>query len=169
MQQEVNEVQNKDIILNSEVRDSGGKLIFGDNELCSQFLRNYIDLPGMKDVTSADIEDVSEQFVPLFAEERNADRVKRVQLKKGQENEPPFFLVSLIEHKTQVEFNVCMQIFRYMIYIWEDYEKEMEKQHKGISRQMNFKYPPILPIVYYEGRKEWTAPMDFKSRVNKSD
>ena len=46
MQQEVNEVQNKDIILNSEVRDSGGKLIFGDNELCSQFLRNYIDLLG---------------------------------------------------------------------------------------------------------------------------
>jgi len=30
-------------------------------------------------------------------------------------------------------------------------------------------YPPILPIVYYEDRDEWTAPMDFKSRVNRSD
>ncbi len=169
MQEEKKEVQNKEIILNSGVRDSGGKLIFGDNELCSQFLRDYVNLPGLKDVTSEDIEDVSDQFVPLFAEERNADRVKRVNLKKGTGEEPPFFLVSLVEHKTRVEFNVCMQIFRYMVYIWEDYEKEMEKLQEGISRQKNFRYPPILPIVYYEGRNEWTASMDFKSRVNRSD
>ena len=172
MQEEKRKVQNKetgDIILNTQVRDSGGKLIFGDNLLCSQFLRDYVDLPGLKDVTSEDIEDVSDQFVPLFAEERNADRVKRVYLKNGNGKEPPFFLVSLIEHKTYVEYNVCMQIFRYMVYIWEDYEKEMEKLHKGISKQRGFKYPPILPIVYYEGRDEWTAPMDFKSRVNRSD
>ena len=45
----------------------------------------------------------------------------------------------------------------------------MEKLHKGISKRKNFRYPPILPIVYYEGRNEWTAPMDFKSRVNRSD
>ena len=163
------EEKREDTILNSQVRDSGGKLIFGDNLLCSQFLRDYVDLPGLKDVTSEDIEDVSDQFVPLFAEERNADRVKRVQLKKGNVEEPPFFLVSLIEHKTQVEYNVSMQIFRYMVYIWEAYEKEMEKVHKGISKRKNFRYPPILPIVYYEGRNEWTAPMDFKSRVNRSD
>lgn len=55
-------------------------------------------------------------------------------LKSGGEEDPPFYLISLIEHKTQVEYNVCMQIFRYILYIWEDYEKEMEKKHKGISR-----------------------------------
>lgn len=33
-------------------------------------------------------------------------------------------LVSLIEHKTHVDYNVCMQIFRYMVYIWDSYEKE---------------------------------------------
>ena len=81
-----------------------------DNLLCSQFLRDYVDLPGLKDVTSEDIEDVSDQFVPLFAEERNADRVKRIQLKKGNVEEPPFFLVSLIEHKTQVEYNVTRSV-----------------------------------------------------------
>lgn len=57
-----------------------------------------------------------------------------------------------------------MQIFCYMVYIWESYEKE-ERREKGISRRKNFRYPPILPIVYYEGRQEWTVPLDFKSRV----
>lgn len=109
-------------IINSQVKDSGGKIIFGDNTLCSQFLRDYIPLPYLKDVQPEDIEDVSERFVPLFAEERNADRVKKVNIR----GEKPFFLVSLIEHKTYVDYNVCMQIFRYMVYIWDAYEKEAE-------------------------------------------
>lgn len=160
MQENVNET-----IINSKVRDSGGKIIFGDNVLCSQFLRDYIHLPYLKDVQPEDIEDVSEQFVPLFAEERNADRVKRVNIR----GENPFFLVSLIEHKTAVDYNVCMQIFRYMVYIWDAYEKEAEKKQEGISKRADFKYPIILPIVYYEGRNNWTVPLDFKSRINQGE
>ena len=71
----------ENIILNSKAKDSGSKIIFDDNVLCSQFLRDYVDLPFFKDVLPEDIEDVSEQFVTLFAEERNADRVKKVHIK----------------------------------------------------------------------------------------
>lgn len=153
-------------ILNSKLPDSSSKLIFDEPILCAQFLRGYIEgIPCLKDVQPEDIEDVSEQYVPLFAEERNSDRVKKVHIKNGT----PFFLVSLIEHKTKVEYNVSMQIFRYMVYIWESYEKEEEKREKGISRRKDFKYPPILPIVYYEGRQEWTVPLDFRSRITEGD
>ncbi len=100
--------------------------------------------------------------VPLFAEERNADRVKRIRL-KGEE---PFFLVSLIEHKTKIEYDVCMQLFRYMIYIWEAYAKEAEAKQRGITKQKEFRYPPVLPIIYYEGKQKWTVPPDFKSRIH---
>ncbi len=58
-----------------------------------------------------------------------------------------------------------MQILRYMIYIWEDFEKEMTKKHPGISSRKDFRYPPILPIVYYEGTGKWTAPMDISERI----
>lgn len=150
---------------NTKLYDSSSKLIFEDNLLCSQFLRDYIDLAPLKDVRPEDIEDVSSQFVPLFEEERNADRVKKVTIKGNT----PYFLISLIEHKSQVDYNICMQIFRYMICIWESYEKEMEKLHPGISKQASFQYPPIVPIVYYEGKAAWTAPMDFKSRIVNGD
>ena len=150
---------------NSQLGDSSGKLIFDEPVLCAQFLRDYVDLPFMKEVQPEDIEDVSEQFVPLFAQERNADRVKRINI-RGEE---PFFLVSLIEHKTKVEYDVCMQIFRYMVYIWEAYGKEEEKKHLGITRRKGFRYPPILPIIYYEGNDRWTAPFDFKSRVSHAE
>ena len=153
--------QNGNIILNTKTSDSSSKIIFENNILCSQFLRDYIDLPYLKNVQPEDIEDVSEQYVPLFAEERNADRVKKVHIK----NENPFFLVSLIEHKTFLDYNISMQIFRYMVYIWEAYAKEAEKLQKGITKRADFKYPPILPIVYYEGAGNWTVPFDFKSRI----
>ena len=44
---------------------------------------------------------------------------------------------SLIEHKSDVDYNVVMQIFRYMAFIWEDYAKEQNRAHKGISRTKN--------------------------------
>lgn len=152
----------KDIVTNSHPRDSSGKRMFEDAILCAQFCRDYVDLPYMKDVQPEDIEDVSAQYVPLIAEERNADRVKKIKVKGHN----PFFLISLIEHKTSPEYNIGMQIFRYMVYIWEDFAKQEEKQRKGISKTKDFKYPMILPIVYYEGSEEsWTAPLHFRDKI----
>lgn len=44
-----------------------------------------------------------------------------------------------------------------MAFIWEDYEREQEKKHKGISKTKNFRYPPVLPILFYDGIENWTA------------
>lgn len=148
-------------INNSKVHDSSSKLIFGNAELCSQFLRNYMDIPLLRNVRAEDIEDVTERYIPMFTEERNSDTVKRVKLSGNK----TLFFVSLIEHKTKVDYNVSMQILRYMIYIWEDYEREMERLKNGISKTKGFKYPPILPIVYYEGTGTWTAARNIKDRI----
>lgn len=83
-----------------------------------------MDMPILKNVRAEDIEDVSERYVPMFTEERNADTVKRVKISEKD----TLYFISLIEHKTKVDYNVSMQLLRYMVYIWEDYEKEMERQ-----------------------------------------
>lgn len=75
------------------------------------------------------------------------------------------FVIALIEHKSTVDYNVSMQLLRYMVYIWEDYEKEQGKLHSGISKSKDFKYPPILPVVYYEGRADWNAAISLKDRI----
>lgn len=121
----------------SKRRDSSAKLIFGDPILCSQFLRKYISIPLLKDVQPEDIEDVTERYVHMFTEERDSDVVKKVHMKDGEHT---FYLVSLIEHKSNVDYNVVMQILRYMVFIWEDYEREMNRRHEGISRTKDFRY-----------------------------
>ena len=56
-----------------------------------------------------------------------------------------------------------------MTFIWEDYEKEQERQHPGSSRKKEFKYPPILPVVFYDGTEDWTAAASLHERVLLSD
>lgn len=119
---------------NSKVKDSSSKIIFAAPILCAQFLRNYTGIPLLQNVQPEDIEDVSERFVHMFTEERNSDVVKRVRMK---DDETAFYLISLIEHKSDVDYNVVMQVFRYMAFIWEDYEKEAERQQayeEGIKK-----------------------------------
>ena len=155
----------RETISNSKASDSGAKLIFGNATLCAQLLRDYSDIDILKDVRAEDIVDVTERFIPMFTEERNADVVKEVHLPKGDN----LVMITLIEHKSETDYNVVMQLLRYMLYIWEDYEKRMESEHKGISRTKDFKYPPILPIVYYEGAEEWKAETRLKERVLLND
>ena len=125
----------RETISNSKASDSGAKLIFGNAALCAQLLRDYSDIDILKDVKAEDIVDVTERFIPMFTEERNADVVKEVHLPKGDN----LFMITLIEHKSETDYNVIMQLLRYMLYIWEDYEKRMESEHKGISRTKDFR------------------------------
>lgn len=157
---------------NTHYRDSSGKTIFEDPILCAQFLRDYVDVgvPILKDVQPEDIEDVTERFVHMFTEERESDVVKRVRLKNkpGFENNS-FYLISLIEHKSDIDYNTIMQVFRYIVFIWEDYEKEMEKKNPGISKTKGFCYPPVLPVIFYDGPENWTAATSLHERVLLSD
>ncbi len=38
------------------------------------------------------------------------------------------FVVTLIEHKSYVDYNVITQLLRYMVFIWEDYAKQKDAE-----------------------------------------
>ncbi len=152
---------NKNMITNRETADSGAKLIFGNHTLCAQLLQDYSGMELLKDVRPEDIEDVTTRYIPMFTGERDSDTVKRVKLREKGE----LFVITLIEHKSYVDYNVIMQMLRYMVFIWEDYAKQKEAEQAHISKTKGFKYPPILPIVYYEGKKGWTAVRSLSEKI----
>jgi hypothetical protein len=41
----------------------------------------------------------------------------------------------------------------------------MEAAHPGISQTKDFLYPPIIPILFFDGRKTWTAVLNFRDRT----
>ncbi len=158
----------KNKIRNTTPKDSGAKLIFDNHTLCAQFLRGYTDVELLKNVQPDDIEDISERFVWMWHEERESDSVKKVHL-HGSEGDITLYLIALIEHQSKVDHDMSFRILRYTVQILTDYADEQEKQKKGITRTSDFRYPPILPIVFYDGPGNWTAATNFRERVQLSD
>ena len=107
---------------------------------------------------------VSSHFLPLFQESRDSDTVNKIRIKDSE-----IYLIALIEHQSENDFDMSFRILRYIVFICTDYAAQQEKLHKGITKSKAFLYPPILPIVYYEGTSTWSAPLNFKDRVFLSD
>ena len=97
--------------------------------------------------------------------EHEADTVKKIRIHDGTGEEFEFFIISLIKHKTDVDYNVVVQLLKYMACIWAEYEKQFGADYKDQVKTKVFRYPPILPVVYHEGSDTWTARMHLKERI----
>ena len=161
---ETNNTTTSNGVQNSHTKDNAAKIVFGDPVLCAQFLKGYTDIPLFKEIKPEDIENVSSHFLPLFQESRDSDTVNKIRIGDFE-----IYLIALIEHQSENDFDMSFRILRYIVFIWTDYAAQQEKLHKGITKSKAFLYPPILPIVYYEGTNTWSAPLNFKNRVFLSD
>ena len=149
----------------TKAQDNSIKMILDEPELLIQFLHNFIDIDILKDITPADIEDVTERFLSPIAEQKDGDTVKQINLK----DDKPLFVLTIIEHESSVNFRAPFKMLYYMAMMLDKYEKECNRQTDGIGRTKDFKYPPILPIIYYDGTGEWTAARSLLDRTEMSD
>lgn len=146
-------------------KDIRAKDIFGNRELCAQFLRDYADIPLLRNVQPQDIQEAELRHHFFDEAELNSDNVKRIRITDAEfaGELPEIYVVALIEHKSYVDYDVAMQMLRYMVCIWYDWAKEEKSPSE--HRRKDFKYPPVIPIVYYEGKQEWTAGLRFRDRI----
>jgi hypothetical protein len=49
--------------------------------------------------------------------------------------------------------------------VLDNYEKEANKAKAGIAFTKDFKYPPVLPVVFYDGDGSWTAEINFLNKT----
>ncbi len=158
---------------NTHSRDINSKTVFRDRVLCAQFLRDNCEIAALKQVRPEDIEDISERYIPYLGKEFDSDSVKKILILDigngdgtGEKDDgKPHFLVSLIEHKSLVDHDVSMQLLRYMMCIWTEYRREKETEREGSTSRKDFRYPLIIPVVYYEGKAKWTADRQLSGRI----
>lgn len=158
----------KDTIYHPELhtKDVNSREIFKNDKLTSQFLRNYTNIPLFANVNPEDIEDVSRKYRAFLGVEYESDTIKKVHIRRQDSTEESeVYVISLIEHKSDIDYDVAMQLLKYMTVIWQEYKKKREKGNKNVSKRKNFRYPLIVPIVYYEGAKKWTADFHLKNRI----
>ena len=71
--------------------------------------------------------------------------------------------------QTKVDYDMSFRILRYIVLILTDYAAEAEKKQAGCTALKGFRYPPVLPIVFYDGDRNWTAAKNFQERTALSD
>ena len=150
----------------THTRDVNSREIFKNDTLASQFLRNYTNIPLFANVQPEDIKDVSSKYRAFLGVEYEADTIKRVYIRDTDGTmKKEVYVISMIEHKSDLDYDVAMQLLRYMTVIWQDYKETQNKKVKDCSKRKEFRYPLIVPIVYYEGTRKWTADFHLKDRI----
>ena len=80
----------------NKTRDVNSKVIFHNPSLCSEFLRDNIDIPILKNVRPEDIEDVSTQYKTYMGTEFEADTVKKVRIKELLDREDVMSFIMML-------------------------------------------------------------------------
>ena len=151
--------------------NANSRTMFKNHILVSQLLRNYIEMPIFAGVQPEDIEDVTEKYHAFLGVEFETDTVKKVTIHTKEKDEKTqieknkeVYIIPLLEHKSKVEYDIAMQLLRYMTVIWNDIAKKSGEKHKN----KEFRYPMIVPIVYHEGKERWSADMRLADRIESS-
>ena len=82
-----------------------------------------------------------------------ADLVWEVRRKDGSET--PILL--LLEHLSQEEWTILLRLFRYELSLWERYARKY-----GVAGLKKKGLPPVYPLLFYTGEREWRAPVQFQ-------
>jgi hypothetical protein len=140
-------------------KDNSFKLILGNHQLFVEFLKDFIPVPSLKSITPEDVEDLSERFIPLDQDAKDSDTVKRIRLK----GDTPLYVITVVEHESKVNFRSPFKMLLYICLVLNNYEKQFA--NKKAPQTKDFRYPPVLPIVFYDGPTRWTSERNFRDRT----
>lgn len=147
----ITEQKKKDITYHPEmhIRDVNSREIFKNDKLTSQFLKNYTNIPLFANIKPEDVKDVSKKYRAFLGVEYESDTVKKVCIRREDGSfEREVYVISLIEHKSDIDYDVAMQLLRYMTVIWHDYKKMQNKKMEGSSRRKDFMYQVVSVNEY---------------------
>lgn len=150
-------------------KDNAFRRLLGDKECFLRFVRRFLkgnlpdELKAMLEPEEISLDDVileNVSFIPPDLREKRSDIVYRL-----RRNEFEAYVYILIEHQSSVDYLMAFRMYTYMGQLWSRCVAEAG----AAGRRKSFKLPPILPVVFYDGAKNWTAVKRFTEKVARSE
>ena len=130
---------------------------------------NLRDLLGMRDrelaasLDFAQAERVNRSFIPADLQKEESDLIFRVPFlfasKKGKPP-PAVWIYFLLEHQSRPDAAMTLRLLSYMLELWELQRREWDDRNAPIAER---RLTPVLPFVFYTGRRNWKTPLEFRS------
>lgn len=137
--------------------DKGYKRIFKVKKNFLDFIQKYVALDWMMELTVKDIELIDKEFITDQFETYESDFVYKIHVKGND-----IYMFFLQELQSSNDFSMPFRLLVYMTAIWLDYFKNTDKNERI---RKDFMFPPIFPLVLYNGSNSWTAKKHFKEMV----
>jgi len=128
--------------------DAGYKSLFSDKRMVADLIRGFVREPWVQELDFETLESVSGSFVSEQFKKRENDVIWRVQFRGDW-----LYVYLLIEFQSTVDRFMALRL---MVYAGLLYQRLIDEKQ---IRAGDF-LPPILPIVLYNGKRAWTAPLE---------
>ena len=137
--------------------DKGYKYLFSTKRVFLQLLKSFLRQSWVHKIDESSLEKIDKSFILQDFKGKEADIIYKVRI---DENEVFFYI--LLELQSTVDYQMPYRLLQYMLEIWRTILKDTEGK---ANKRKDFKLPPIIPCVLYNGRYNWTAPLSFKEIV----
>ncbi len=141
--------------------DKGYKKIFSIKKNFLDFMKKYIGLEWMMELTERDMELIDKEYITDQFDTYESDLVYKVNTKSGS-----IYLFFLFELQSYNDFTMPFRLLVYMTAIWLDYFKNSDK---NMRKQKEYRLPAIMPVVLYNGERKWTASHSFKKMIDHAE
>jgi predicted transposase/invertase (TIGR01784 family) len=127
------------------------KFVFSKAEIARLFLSLYLPPKICKHLDFSSIVLLKDSFVDDDMKQYFSDLIYQIEMKGTHKS---LYVCILLEHKSEVDDFVALQLLCYMAAIWRDSYKKGEK------------LMGIFPLVFYHGEAAWHVPTNFQALLD---
>ena len=134
--------------------DRGYKLLFSFPEMIGSLIKRTVPEDVVSQFNLSSLQKVSHTFVSERFKARDSDVLWQVTV-----NGQTAYILILVELQSTVEPYMALRVCEYEMHLYTDLLNQ-----KLVSGLL----PEIIPIVFYTGEQEWTAPLQLQALIRKS-
>ena len=108
---------------------------------------------------------INRSFIPDNLREQESDLVYTMPF-RSESNTEELLIYILIEHQSTIDTTMGFRVLFYMTQIWDFQRREWESSNVPKSE---WRFHPIIPIVFYTGEQRWTKPLTLSSLMDLPD
>ncbi len=141
----------------SNTHDKAYKMILASKELFYRLLSGFIHEDWVNEIDKDHIEQVNRRYVFNDYREKEADLVYKIRI-----NDRDVVFYVLMELQSKIDFLMPFRLLMYMMLIWMDYFHNTDFRER---QRKSFRLPMIVPMVLYNGKGNWTVPLQFHKKI----
>jgi predicted transposase/invertase (TIGR01784 family) len=127
--------------------DQGYKQLFSHPEIVRDLLKGFIQEDWVNELDLSSLERVNGSYISDDLREREDDIIWKVRFGDNW-----IYLYVLIEFQSTVERFMAVRLITYIGLLYQDLYRSGQVKNDEML-------PPVLPLVLYNGRTPWTAPV----------